>query len=94
MAVAKKCDVCKETFCNKSNLNRHMKQIHSMHHKKKKNIERYTNSVHKKTLMKMFQMENKKKNTRPTDSIDVKVLNKVLWKLLLQLIDHKCITVE
>ena len=76
MAVPKTCNVCGVTFYSKANLNRHMKRLHPS---AKKTIYQKTTNQAKVKL--------KRKTTH--SSMKVKVLNNVLWDLILKLIDHK-----
>ena len=75
MTNSKCCTVCGEEFCNKSNLNRHMRRFH----------------LKNKTKKLQVNVGLRAKKPKP-DSINVRVLNKVLWQLMLQLIENKTLT--
>ena len=73
MPVAKRCSICGESFCNKSNLNRHTKRIHA---KKKMTLSKN----------KRVTVSHKKSSC---SSIDIKTLNKVLRLLLVKLVQRE-----
>ena len=75
MTVAKRCSVCGVTFWNKSNLNRHTKHVHV---KKAKTI-----SMNKQ----VFTVSPKK--TSRSNTINIQTMNKVLWRLLVQIVQCK-----
>ena len=73
MSVAKLCEICEESFCNKSNLNRHTKRFHM---KKKMTLSKN----------KQVTVSHKKSSC---GSIDIKTLNKVLRLLLKKLVQRE-----
>ena len=57
MTVDKRCNICGESFCNKSNLNRHVKRFHAKKNKKQVAAShKKTSSIDIKTLNKVLRL--------------------------------------
>jgi hypothetical protein len=77
MAVTKQCAVCGRTFANKSNLNHHSASVHQGNGKAKK----------KKGAKNIFADPSLKKLSK--HGLHMQTLNRVLWNIVLQLIENK-----
>jgi len=78
MTVAKACTICGDTLSSKSNLNRHVRQKHPSRKRK-------SNTIHK-------ALKHEPNNIEPR-SHDIKILNTILWDLLMILLNNKHLTI-